>query len=52
MDADLPAALDYYIKAAAADEGDVSWRAERMIEDTRRRVQEAANAPNEEAPPN
>ncbi|RYZ08533.1 MAG: toll/interleukin-1 receptor domain-containing protein [Alphaproteobacteria bacterium] len=53
MDTDYPAALDYYIKAAAADEGDVSWRAERMIEDTRRRVQEAANAPpKEEAPPN
>jgi hypothetical protein len=58
MEADYPAALDYYIKAAAADEGDVSWRAERMIEDTRRRVQEAANGPpkpeepKEEAPPN
>lgn len=53
VEADYPAALDYYIKAAAADEGDVSWRAERMIEDTRRRVEEAANAPpKEEAPPN
>jgi TPR repeat protein len=52
MDADYPAALDYYIKAAAADEGDVSWRAERMIEDTRRRVLEASNAPKQEAPPN
>ncbi len=52
LEADYPAALDYYIKAAAADEGDVSWRAERMIEDTRQRVAAAANAPKEEAPPN
>lgn len=49
---DYQAALDYYIKAAGADEGDVSWRAERMIEDTRRRLLEGAapDAAGGEAP--
>ncbi len=48
---DYQAALDYYLKAAGADEGDVSWRAERMIEDTRRRVQEEAARPREAPEP-
>jgi hypothetical protein len=54
---DYEAALGYYIKAAAADEGDVSWRAERMIEDTRKRVEQAntkalehAETPDPESP--
>lgn len=37
---DYAAALDYYKKAAAADAGDISWRAERLIEDTQRRLDE------------
>jgi len=56
MKPDYDAALTYYIKAAAADEGDVSWRAQNLIEDAKRRVEEekakqSAAAPDGETPP-
>ena len=47
---DYDAALTYYIKAAAADEGDVSWRAQSLIEDTKRRVEEE-KAKQDSSPP-
>ncbi len=47
---DYDAALTYYIKAAAADEGDVSWRAQSLIEDTKRRV-EKEKAKQDSSPP-
>jgi TPR repeat protein len=52
---DYAAALDYYKKAAAADAGDISWRAARFIEDTQRRLDEeharkAAEAAGETPP--
>jgi len=44
VETDYEAALAYYKAAAAADEGEVSWRAARFIEDTERRIAEAITA--------